>query len=86
MPSRPRAGGVCIQELAERIQNADNRVAGRDHGVAITITHCGTRAPPNTAAEECRLKKKAFSNSSRSRADHVAGDYCEKALQLVPNW
>ena len=65
MPSRTSwPVGVCIQELAEIIQNADIAVPTAITAAASTITQCGTRPQPNSnTPRKVASRKNAVSTS-----------------------
>ena len=65
MPSRTSwPAGVCIQELAERIQNADIAVPTATKIAAITCSQGGTRFQPNSITpRNVASRKNAISTS-----------------------
>ena len=65
MPSRiSKPVGVCIQLLAERIQNADSAVPKATMTADIACSHFGTRSPPNSMTpRKVASRKNAVSTS-----------------------
>ncbi len=65
MPSRISCpAGVCIQLLADRIQNADSPVPTATMMVESTCSHGGTRFQPNSMTpRKVASRKKAVSTS-----------------------
>src|SRR3954467_13407002 len=79
--------GVCIQELAARIQKDENRVPAATVSAAISCAHCGTRLGPNSRTpRKLASKKNAVSTSGGRNGPITFAVASENRLQLVPNW
>src|SRR4029077_14104798 len=88
MPSRTSwPAGVCIQLLAERIQNADVAVPNATIAAESISSHGGTRLQANSSTpRNVASRKKAVSTSSRIAGLITLPVTTEKLLQLVPTW
>src|ERR1700752_436327 len=88
MPSRiSYPAGVCIQLLADRIQNADISVPIATATAASVCSHGGTRFQPNSnTPRNVASRKKATNTSNPIIGPITLPRTAEKRLQLVPNW
>src|SRR5690606_30903127 len=79
--------GVCIQELAARIQNAENNVPIATMQVEKKCKPGPTRFQPNSMMPRNEASRKnAVSTSYASNGPITLPVMAEKTLQFVPNW
>ena len=82
-----KPSGVCIHELATRIQNADSVVPTKTSRPPIQRTVELTRWRPNrTTPTKADSRKKANMPSAASGAPKMSPTNPTKRDQLVPNW
>src|SRR5699024_5357350 len=79
--------GFCINEFADKIQNADNIVPNETNQIDSKLTLFDKRSQPNTQIHKnIKSKKKAAKDSIASDGPKTSPTNLEYVDQFIPNW